>query len=267
VVWDFDWSLVNENSDLYCFSATLADPAGVLERVRSQARDQCWTKTVTDAHCFVAGEHGVCAHRMVESVCAIPVFPEVLDVIRSLAGGGHDQVIVSDANTCFIEAFLKHHGLAGMFSVVETNKCQVLRLPQEGADASSAGAECSSDEECTCVGGRATFYLSVSPHDDPPSHCEHCPPRLCKGEVLAGYIKSLGERPSKVVYVGDGHGDLCPCLRLSGREDAVLARRGFALSSDLRRTTPTAQVKEWSDGAELARHLVETIEAERLAVA
>lgn len=93
----------------------------------------------------------------------------------------------------------------------------------------------------------------------PPHHgCPLCPPNLCKGAALR---RLRVERPfARVVYAGDGAGDLCPALSL-GPGDVLLARRRHRLAAilDERRaqglSVGGARIELW-DTAEDLRRLV-----------
>ena len=140
-------------------------------------------------------------------------------------------IILSDSNTVFIETILSHANLGEVFSRTVTNPAQLL------AD------------------GRLTVQR-YHQHS-----CSLCPPNLCKGSVMEEFVKENGFR--KVVYVGDGGGDLCPSLRLS-EQDTLLARTGYTLSRELQSWPRTveeattgekcpfcAQLVLWSSGRDV----------------
>lgn len=83
---------------------------------------------------------------------------------------------------------------------------------------------------------------------------------LCKGAVLDSLLHAGAERPSPIVYVGDGGGDLCPCLRLRVG-DRALARSGFALETKLTAALAKGEgadasiLRVWHDGATLAAEI------------
>merc|ERR1712227_874252 len=95
---------------------------------------------------------------------------------------------------------------------------------------------------------RVSAYEGSEPHG-----CPRCPKNLCTGRVLDRWLQEPGPRP-RVIYVGDGGGDLCPALRLGG-QDTVLARDGYSLCrrlTDARRPESAAlqaQLRQWKDGA------------------
>ena len=57
-----------------------------------------------------------------QCIGTLPVFDENLTAVR-LAGSNSSvvQCIVSDANTCFIESFVRHHDLSSCFDEIHTN--------------------------------------------------------------------------------------------------------------------------------------------------
>merc|ERR1719313_1608382 len=153
-------------------------------------------------------------------------------------------MILSDANTVFIDEFLAYHGIRDLFSEVATNP-----------------AEFDSN-------GR----LHVRPHHEGAPHSSPiCPPNLCKGSVLAKVRSSLPSEV-RVIYVGDGGGDFCPACELRPG-DAVLCRappspplQNFGLHSPIEKLRAgrayqgrdgnpvelKAEVFFWSSGAEVA---------------
>lgn len=196
VVWDYDWSMIDTNSDTF-----------VVQQLRPELmdcfRDPCasWT-ALMDSQMGRLFERGVGRDELVSCVAAVPAHAGCLGAIRLCGEAFGDdgqgtsvvQMILSDANTVFIEAFLERQALRGLFREVITNPAEF-------------------DAE-----GR----LRVSPyHSGAPHGCPLCPSNLCKGAVLERVRTALA--PDRVVYVGDGGGDFCPVCDL-GPGDAVLCR-------------------------------------------
>jgi hypothetical protein len=75
---------------------------------------------------------------------------------------------------------------------------------------------------------------------------------MCKGRELAGMIPRRMRATKKVVYVGDGANDHCAVLSL-GRNDVVLARRGYPLAERIEADTKAirCRVLFWSNHDEL----------------
>jgi Putative Phosphatase len=85
--------------------------------------------------------------------------------------------------------------------------------------------------------------------------------RKMQGKIIERIISSdnAGARKS-IIYLGDGRGDYCPCLRLS-KEDYVMPRDGYPLSRLISDNTDLVkgQVYSWSNGEELGTILSELI--------
>lgn len=174
-----------------------------------------------------------------DSLKSAPIDPKSIRAIQSAHAFGCDLRIVSDANTFFIETVLKHHGLMGCFSEINTNPGYIDQA------------------------GR----LRISPHHDftTCSHgCDLCPPNMCKGIVIEK-IKAevFAQGSSRFIYLGDGKGDFCPSTRLR-EEDYVMPRKDYPVW-ELICSSPSliqAEVREWTNWEEqesILLHLINTI--------
>ena len=197
MVWDFDWSLINENSDTYVLqelAPALMKELGALQEAQPRrfGRGQ-WTALMDHLMTKLGTEHGIRKAELETCLEGIPIFEENVKCVREAAAAGFEQRILSDANTVFIEKIVARLGLVECFSCVATNAGTYERRTEAEAEVL-----------------RVRPYV---PRDRPPHGCALCPPNLCKGAVLDAWIEEL--RPSKIVYVGDGSGDFCPALHLS----------------------------------------------------
>lgn len=132
-------------------------------------------------------------------------------------------IIISDSNSYFIDHILKRDFLRDAFCEIYTNPAQW--------DSS----------------GRLNIERYHG-HD-----CNRCPQNLCKSTVLQKHLADNGESYEHIVYIGDGHGDLCPSLVLKDG-DYVLARKGFKLLKCLQgenRSEVNAEVVPWTTGFEV----------------
>ncbi|KAL4855681.1 putative phosphatase phospho2 [Chlorella vulgaris] len=173
LAWDFDWSLVEENSDTF-------------EAARQLGRTQADVEA---------------------ALHATPLHSALADLLHAcLAAVGNqavDIVVLSDANTVYIDTILSYRGLRHLVREVHTNPA--------GWDASGT--------------------LRVQPYHASPHGCSHrCPANLCKGKVLQEYLgrrRAEGQQYSRVLYVGDGRNDFCPAqLLLHGSASADEAVAG-----------------------------------------
>ena len=240
-VWDFDWTIVNCNSDKYVPSKFLgnAESEQKLRRLYRDLGPGKWHECVSSLVNSCVEEKGCSRQDVIEAVASMPCLVDVEGSVRNVAArAGCSQMIISDGNDEFIGAFLDGTGLGRCFDRgVETNFATW-----------SAGR--------FGVRHQSSKY---SGHSSPS-----CPPNLCKSQVLRDVLGVMGGgRPRVVcardVYVGDGSGDFCPCLRLRAG-DTVCARSGFPLAKKLEAMKDDAKVLDarvayWEDGAELARAL------------
>jgi len=247
-VWDYDWSLIDTNSDTF-----------VVERLRPQLMPlfdepgcESWT-ALMDRQMAGLFELGVSRQELLACVAAVPAHPGCLAAVQLGGSKRATQVVLSDANTVFIEAFLEKEGLRGLFREVITNTADF-------------------DEQ-----GR----LHVAPyHTAAPHGCPLCPANLCKGSVLERLRAELA--PERIIYVGDGGGDFCPACEL-GPRDAVLCRtppspplQHFGLHKRIQRSmdgnhklvtrksqkaTIAAAVHPWHSGDDVLRIISELLAA------
>ena len=229
VVWDFDWSLVNENSDTYLIERLDSSSRRIMKMVDQRESSMGWTELM-DAAVGELHAEGRTPEALKEALATIPILDGAKAAVAAAAAveAPTQQRILSDANTVYIETILERRGFAsGTFAAVVTN----------------AGAF---DE--------ATGRLHIRPHQPAGrSHgCKLCPPNLCKGKVLDAWL-ATEVAPERIIYVGDGGGDYCPATRLRP-EDVLLARRSphDGLLRRCRRdpSAVRAQVVEWDEAAD-----------------
>ncbi|CAJ1363818.1 unnamed protein product [Effrenium voratum] len=225
LIWDYDWSLINANSDTYVVEVLRPELMA-----RFSSRTTGWTELM-DSQVKELFARGVTRSELEAVVAQVPVLPGCLQAVAVANAAQARQVVLSDANTIFIEAFLKKEGLRRCFSDIISNKAEF-------------------DGE-----GR----LHIKPFHAEPPGCALCPSNLCKGQVLRQLLDREG--PSRICYVGDGSGDFCPACQLRP-EDLLLCRappspplKRFGLLDRL--TDPpsasqvVAKVVKWHTGEDL----------------
>ena len=235
IIWDFDHSLINDNSDTWI--PAFLDPSGGSEAQISNGRQAGtqWTKLMGEVVATLHCEKSITPMEINAAAGNLPVFEEIILSIQECHSRGYIQYIVSDANVVYIHEFLKAKGISHIFE----------------------------DKVITNFGGYdSKGKLIIEAHqsyyrrDQPPHDCPHCPINLCKGSVL----EELSLPPTtKVFYVGDGHGDLCPALRLK-EGDIVLARKNFGLMKSLEKMSSSCQatVVTWADGKDVMNCLLDS---------
>lgn len=230
LVWDFDFSLIDVNSDIWV--PQKCGNEDLLNFIRNSRFDVQWTALMREvAHKLYAA--GVEQSEIVAALQQMTVFPDVLAVIQELhAAGDVKQYIVSDANTVYIEEFLKAHGMLDMFVDIRTNPSHF------------------DDKGCLHV---ARYHSPTAE----PHGCPRCPVNMCKGSILRQLSLSHTARSVPALYVGDGGGDACPCLTELGPRDTIAARAAYPLADALAKVEGTAnaakaRIAHWTNGAELA---------------
>lgn len=198
VVFDYDESLVDVDSDLFVFREL--HPA-LLEELRDRYMHTQWTQLIDELMLKLSVEKPALKAQDIEQTLArIPVQPKMLDAVR-LAAQSHGAVvhIVSDANTMFIQSMLNAQGLAPLVSEVHSNPARF--------------DETIGDDGVTAVhSSRLRIEWYHARHLEPHG-CPHCQLNMCKGRIIA---RTLSQRRfDHVLYVGDGKGDYCPATKLS----------------------------------------------------
>lgn len=275
VVFDFDWTMVDENTDTHCVIRALGEDTGraVVAEAVARSRVVGWTIAMDEMHHRLALE-GIDADSLLKAVAETPMTDEVKAAVKELASRDPPvpMAIVSDANSLFIAAVLERHGLtasadlammhprfrcgiakqgdAPHIALVATNPAQVEPVIHTDGEAEIAPA---------------ADRVSVRAHDVSPVGCPNCPINMCKGRVLHAVLERAGivtgrdgARTRRIVYAGDGGGDFCPSVILRSC-DVVLARAGFTLAKRLASTETEAVVYEWIDGPDLAAHLLRVV--------
>ncbi|CAK1554461.1 unnamed protein product [Leptosia nina] len=222
-VFDFDHTIVDEDSD-----------ATIISRLRekkpppeyeSGARD--WTPYMSDVfeHAFSAGFHPT---DILDSIASMRPTAGMPELITTLAEQGWDVLILSDANSVFVNHWIKSHGLQDAITSIITNRAfwQHERLFIE-----------------PCM--RQTS-------------CRRCPSNLCKSLALAQYCSDRNYE--RIVYSGDGRNDYCPATNLPSNA-TVFPRKGYPLDDLIKKTlaTPEPQIKAkvvpWIDAYAIMKEL------------
>mmetsp|Transcript_11101 Transcript_11101/g.17027 ORF Transcript_11101/g.17027 Transcript_11101/m.17027 type:complete len:322 (+) Transcript_11101:2-967(+) len=277
-VWDFDWTIVNCNSDEYVPAQFLGSEE-VNEGFRSLlSSGNDWHACVEAMIRKVIKEKGAKRDDVLGAARKMPYLENVrkaLDDIKVASSNKNcGQMILSDGNTLFIGAFLEENGLSQHFPHGIVSNIGVWDEHDNNDEAVSLRVEHQSQK----YGG----------HD-----CSRCSrsPNLCKTQALQDTIMLLQktnviascDRP-RIVYIGDGANDACPVLNVLREGDTLLARSGgkrtnsnactgqetdkeattqtegvqFGIVEALRRARedefpiiPKCQVREWRTGLEL----------------
>ncbi|EFJ18355.1 hypothetical protein SELMODRAFT_113032 [Selaginella moellendorffii] len=228
VVFDFDWSLINCNSDTF-----VVEQMGASDLMRSLRRSLPWTDLM-DTMMVEIMSRGRTLAEIEASLRTIPLDSSMSRAIRAVAAAGYELQIISDANTLFIQTILDNFNLTRFFSEIHTNPAS---LDDHG-------------------------LLRVRPYQssEVPHGCLICPPNMCKGLILDRILSSKPAE-NRVVYIGDGRGDICPSLRLKV-DDHLLARVEFPLAKHIEnnREIFKANLHLWSSPKDIENHLLDILD-------
>ncbi|EKX53136.1 hypothetical protein GUITHDRAFT_150535 [Guillardia theta CCMP2712] len=227
VVFDFDWTMIECNSDTEVVFKFCADKEISKKRLQEAAATRSWTRGM-DEELKAISELDVKSKDIQDFLATIPIEAELLRFVEEAAQAGIDLRVLSDANSFFIEGVLQSKGLLGCFSRIVTNPV-------------------------TLQGER----IVVSPfHQDEHPEGSSSPPNLCKGRVMKDWIS---EREwHSVVYCGDGEGDYEGVNALP-KEGTALVRKDWGLHRRLVRAEEEGiavpRVVVWEDQRDLAASL------------
>jgi pyridoxal phosphate phosphatase PHOSPHO2 len=237
-IFDFDHTIIRDNSDTY-IPLQLNSPTAknMLDNYKS---DPPWNQFMDMIIMAAQKQDGATISDIIKVATTMPYFPELLECLRECAKLG-SLYIVSDANDVYISSFLQHHQLHTLVKEVHTNP---TRIDENG-------------------------FLRVLPYHS--STCKLCTLNMCKGIILEQILMKSNtsqttvshNNPStsqqrRIVYVGDGRGDLHPATLLS-ESDIVCVRyditepRALGLYKIISKSPETikAQIIYWKDGQEL----------------
>jgi len=235
VIFDFDHSLVDENSDTFILDKL--SPKLTKELIDKYDEIGGWTEAMNYILNRLHGE-GFRKNDLETAIVKIPLYSNLKEKLLEI----HSSVpsmfcVMSDANMMFIKTVLQHQRLDQVFQQIFTNPAQF------------------DPEERLCM------EPLVKP--DSPHGCTRCEINICKGLL----VENVHGKQSfhRTIYVGDGTNDYCPALRL-GENDVLLARHGFSLHKILESpATPPLKCKVmiWKDYLELVNHFNILLEEER----
>ncbi|ETV77379.1 hypothetical protein, variant [Aphanomyces astaci] len=219
VVFDYDRSLIDDNSDTYIFHQV--QPELVVHLKELTAAGVQWTQAVDQA----LSKLNCSKETLIDVIGRIPVQDGMLDAVHLAHERGWEVAIVSDANTVFIDAFLNLHNLTSIITQVFTNH--------------------------SAFQGDTLHVTPYHPLDQPPHGCPRCPTNMCKGSIVK-QIKASAEY-TKILYIGDGGGDFCPVATELSSNDVVFAREKYELLHKVQQTPVLATVVPWNTGFDILK--------------
>lgn len=225
-VFDFDHTFVDANSDTFIYQAL--SEKDLPTPLKDSYREGFWTEFMQRVFLYFK-EQGKSPNEIKDVLIKIPIMKGFIDLMSWIKSNGHESIILSDANTLFIDWILGAHNLRQSFSQIFTNWAEIT--PENS--------------------------ITIRPYH---SHeCPVCPMNMCKKAILKEFI---GEKRDslRINYIGDGGNDFCPVTILE-EKDQVFARKGYSLEKKLqkRKGEILAQIHIWETGEEILKILKEKL--------
>lgn len=252
VIWDFDWSMINENSDYYPFTHlnSTYDRTEALLNATKIGCGQFVDFQNAFSWPYLFKEHSLNETTFSDVLHTIPVYDECIHIVHTLhmLQPKCKQLIISNANTVLVEGILQgmktDNGVKFFPNVFTSDQIYanygwfdeqtgILRCDRYHNQHESYGNK-----------GKNLMLSALEMHD-----CSLCPVNLCKGKVLTEEVlkrhdirnwnKTKGKSSAIVknnglvagvktdcervtVYVGDGDGDYCPVTKLGDSDFAFV---------------------------------------------
>ncbi|KJA20705.1 hypothetical protein HYPSUDRAFT_188285 [Hypholoma sublateritium FD-334 SS-4] len=230
VVFDFDWSLADQDTDRWIFEVLAPD---IRRKMKTLKEEIQWTDLIAQS-LREAHARSITKEQITHALEIMPFHPAMTRAVTSLkARGGTTFLCLSNSNSTFISTILKHKKLEDLFDEIITN-------PAEWDPS-----------------GLLNLKRRVDP--DGPQHSCHvgCSPNMCKGEELDAFLSRKGISFDHIAYVGDGSNDFCPILRLRS-QDTIFCRTYRGLQKRIEKEGASAglkcNVKYWGGAWELEEY-------------
>jgi len=232
VVYDFDWSMADQDTDRYIFEVNAIDLRRKLRDLQDHVQ---WTDLIArllqEFH-----ERGGKREEIESALKNMPFHPAMVRAITDLKKTADPETTLfclSNANSVFISTILQDKGLLGLFTEIVTN-------PAEW------------DES-----GLLKLRRRIDPAGVQHGCTVGCSANMCKGEELEAFLGRHKPEFDRIIYVGDGGNDYCPVLRLRS-QDAVLCRLQKGLERRIEKEGPKdglkCQVYKWAQAWEVEEY-------------
>lgn len=144
-----------------------------------------------------------------------------VNLLNYLKPKNAEKIVVSDANSLFINWILEKNGFPSYFNKIFTNLARI----QNGRI-------------------KTAHYHK---HD-----CKLCPASMCKKTIVKSYLNEKKINYRKLIYIGDGWNDFCP-LYLLKSNDIVFYRKGYGLDKEIasRGQELLCEKKGWDNGDQI----------------
>lgn len=224
VAFDFDHTVVDDNTDIVVRDLIKSK---ISDEVTKLYKRSGWIPYMQEIFHILNAE-GFTKPQIKNTIEEIPDVAGFKVLLKELHDTGNvDTIIISDSNSVFIKFWCDHNDVSKYIKHVYTNQ-----------------AHFTNDD-----------VLMVQPYHH-QLDCKLSSENLCKGAVLEDFVRHQLEDGNviydNIFYVGDGHNDICPVLRL-GEKDVGFARKGYRMQEELDKDNPdlNATVEIWNDGRDL----------------
>ncbi|XP_033944342.1 probable phosphatase phospho1 isoform X1 [Pseudochaenichthys georgianus] len=234
IFFDFDETIVDETSDDMVVQA--APGQHLPDWLKDTYQPGRYNEYMQRVLAYLA-EQGVTEsdiRSIMEKIPASPGMLTLLQFLRTRPPQDFEVVLLSDANSFFIESWLRRAGARQIFHQVFSNPATFNK------------------------DGRLVMRPFHS-HD-----CARCPNNMCKQVVVRDYVarrtQERGRPYQRIFYVGDGANDFCPALAL-GPRDVAFPRRDFPMHRLITETHEAmpgdfkAVTVPWASGEEVVQRL------------
>jgi len=234
VAFDFDHTIIDENSDLYVRKLA---PGGTIPSEISQLySNRGWTEYMGAIFQYLH-DNNTTSKDIHDCMLEIPLVQGMKELFDFMNSDQFDVIIISDSNSVFIDDILSASDLSDIVQSVYTNPARF--------------------SQADCL--ELVYYHTQD-------WCELSTVNLCKGHILDSHIKLQAEQGvvyDVVAYVGDGTNDLCPALRLKSKTDLILPRIGYSLMEKLE--DPHLDIRgtiiPWTTGQDIIMALKQSMSA------
>ena len=239
--FDFDNTIINVNSDTYINKLIETEKKVKFPSEIEDLRDtHGWTQRMNAVFSHMFTQHNIRKADYLNCVSEIKIDHAMIDLLRKLKQNDIELIIISDANTVFIETILAANGISEIFSTIYTNPALF------------------DDSECL----RVTPFNQIFNKNGEVFECKTriCEKNMCKGTILKHHIENSHSPTERViVYVGDGQNDFCPGLYLK-ESDFYFVRKGYSLEKLLnkkeQRVKLSSKIHYWNN----ANQIIEALE-------
>lgn len=232
VAFDFDHTVVDDNTDIVVRDMVKSK---ITDEVTKLYKKSGWIPYMQEIF-YLLHNDGFTKSQIKDAIEGIVEVAGLKTLFKELNETGHvDIIIISDSNSVFIKFWCDHNDVSKYIKHIYTNHAQF------------------NEED----------VLKIQPFHH-QLDCELSSENLCKGKVLEDYVRNQQEGNhviyDQIFYIGDGHNDICPILRL-GAQDFGYARKGYRMQKELdkKNTTVDATVEIWTDGRDLKQLIFQHI--------